>query len=367
MHCSVTGQISFDMKKIVAVTSYRSVGCTFLDWSLLFLSGQTHHYVSKLQKNVLVPDDPLTEINAHGHLKNHPNGSATTRDTINDLLTNGADVQTLYPTTMRWTKALELFNIGIEIAQTSEDVRKQISQFIADDYRIMVENLNDLEIPLIFVESDTTVIGYHWTTRALGLQFSNKKTISYQDVFKEHQEFFFRQSHSEWSKRGLTEVWDQREQLALNIRPFSTENFPKIGLKTPYLHVNCQTLWNLAPDVLQQCFDYLNIPMQQSRWNHWLSVAKKWQQIQHETLKFPQCLPHIVDAIVHGWYFPLPRLELMQEAIIQHCLIYQHDLNLKTWQLTHFPDNTQKLHQLLEPNIHKVSRLYGDVPVRHIY
>ena len=57
--------------------------------------------------------------------------------------------------------------------------------------------------------------------------------------------------------------------------------------------------------------------------------------------------------------YALPRLTLKQESIIQHCLIYWHNLNLKTWGLTHFPNNARLLHQLLEPNIHTVTACRG--------
>jgi hypothetical protein len=51
--------------------------------------------------------------------------------------------------------------------------------------------------------------------------------------------------------------------------------------------------------------------------------------------------------------------EFYQEAIIQHIMIYKYGMNFKLWQLEKFPDNTQDLHKLLEPNIHKVDNLYG--------
>ena len=45
------------------------------------------------------------------------------------------------------------------------------------------------------------------------------------------------------------------------------------------------------------------------------------------------------------------KLDIIQEAFIQHELIYKHNLNLKTWQLEKFT-NTQQLHNLLETNTH---------------
>ena len=61
-----------------------------------------------------------------------------------------------------------------------------------------------------------------------------------------------------------------------------------------------------------------------------------------------------MDAIVNNWHYEID-LTFEQEVIVQHCLIYQHGLNLKTWQLEQFPRNTRDLHRLLEPNTHTVS------------
>ena len=39
-------------------------------------------------------------------------------------------------------------------------------------------------------------------------------------------------------------------------------------------------------------------------------------------------------------------------------LIYKYGLNLKTWQLEKFPNNTKQLHELLEENIHPIEKIY---------
>ena len=64
----------------------------------------------------------------------------------------------------------------------------------------------------------------------------------------------------------------------------------------------------------------------------------------------------IINYIIEGYELNLDKfnLDLVQEAAIQHELIYKHNLNLKTWQLTKFT-NTRQLHNLLEPNIHPLT------------
>ena len=65
----------------------------------------------------------------------------------------------------------------------------------------------------------------------------------------------------------------------------------------------------------------------------------------------------IIESILKNNYIDLTKfnLDIVQEATIQHELLYKHNLNLKTWQLEKFMDSKQ-LHSLLEPNIyHKLN------------
>jgi hypothetical protein len=52
-------------------------------------------------------------------------------------------------------------------------------------------------------------------------------------------------------------------------------------------------------------------------------------------------------------------LDIVQEAAIQHILLYKHSLSIKTWQLEKF-NNTKQINALLEPNTyHEVKDIYG--------
>ena len=97
---------------------------------------------------------------------------------------------------------------------------------------------------------------------------------------------------------------------------------------------------------------FLNIAIDVKVWDHWVDVYHNWQEMQLNILEFNINFDHIMNAIVNNWYYEIGDLTFEQEIIIQHCLIYQHGLNLKTWQLEKFPANAQDLHKLLEPNIH---------------
>lgn len=322
----------------------------------------TQHYYAAERKIVPVPNDPIScsdVSNAHNHFKNHTSGTSSTEKMLQDLLENINGIETIYPSPLHLDKSLSSLNISLNDARRSENLRRKSMQFSILDYQRLLENCLDLNLPLILIESDPSPIGYYWHHRTLDrMMLSDREAKNKDELRQEFNDFWFHQNQDAWQSSGLVSTWDHREKMALDIRPFDRNFFPSLGLDRPYMHVNCQELWNLAPDVIQECFDYLEIPIINERWSHWLAVATRWQKLQHQNLRFYHEVNHIVDAIVNNWYYPLPVLELWQEAIIQHCLIYQHDLNLKTWQLDRFPDNTQKLHQLLESNIHKVPKIY---------
>ena len=56
---------------IIAFTSLHTGGATFLDWSFHYLKGNDHFW--NHEKGLMpLTSDPLQDINAHNHFKNHP-------------------------------------------------------------------------------------------------------------------------------------------------------------------------------------------------------------------------------------------------------------------------------------------------------
>jgi hypothetical protein len=71
-------------------------------------------------------------------------------------------------------------------------------------------------------------------------------------------------------------------------------------------------------------------------------------------------LDEIINLIIEGRPMDLKRfdLDVLQESVIQHFLLYKHNLNLKTFGLEKF-ENTLQLHNLLEPNVyHQLEKIY---------
>ena len=344
------------MNNVFCVTSYNSVGCTFIDWSVYFLSNQSHHYNVKSNRWLPVSQNPLTELNAHGHDKNHPHGHGTTKSFIEHIETLTSDrLHSIYPWALMLGTAAEYLNLPPE-SITNTDAVKRITQFKKDDYNEILNLCSAKQIKTVFVQSDSRSILYFQKRRVLTHLLLDYKTpaTSEQQLNDEFQAVFFNKSLLDWQDNGLTEIWDVRERLALDTRPFDQDliNFVP-DLQHPYLWINSFDLWTRTPDVLEKIMKFLELPIDHEKFNQWLPICSKWQKIQLDILEFCFNQEHIVKAIINNWHYEID-LTFDQEVIIQHCLIYQHGLNLKTWQLEKFPKNTKDLHKLLEPNIHPI-------------
>lgn len=339
---------------VVCITSKDSVGCSFFDWSINFLSGKTDFFNVKMLKQIPLSRNPINDRNAHGHKKNHPAGLAITAQYADALLKCPSDMHTMYPTVMHIDDACAHLDINHD-QLNNIDHFGVVQQYRYQDYVKLVDYCLENSFKVIYVHNNLQATGYFWNTRNLDRQLL--KSMPYNDTDHSEQDFheiFFKDSNQHWTNN----VWDTREQMALNLRPFEATGFAEIGITKPHLWIDCQDLWHSTDGVLVDAMKFIGREINTHCWSSWLPIMHCWQAIQRKNLKFHYTLDHIVSSIVNNWYYPLGQLTLKQEAIIQHCLIYKHDLNLKTWDLSQFPPNTQDLHQLLEQNLHSVPAIY---------
>jgi hypothetical protein len=344
------------MNNVFCVTSYNSVGCTFVDWSVYFLSNQSQHYNVNTSRWLPVSQNPLSGLNAHGHEKNHPQGHDTTKHFIEHIESLPSDrLHSIYPWALVPGAAADYLNLPPE-SIGDPDTLKRITQFKKDDYNKLLNLCHAKQIKTVFVQADPGSILYLLKKRVLTYLLLDYKTVStnIQQLNDEFQTVFFKNSIADWQARGLTEIWDVRERLALDTRPFDQDaiNFVP-DLQHPHLWINSIDLWTRTPDVIEKIMKFLELPINDEKFNQWLPICREWQKIQLDSLEFGFNQEHIVKAIINNWHYEID-LTFDQEVIIQHCLIYQHGLNLKTWQLEKFPNNTKDLHKLLEPNIHPI-------------
>jgi hypothetical protein len=312
-----------------------------------FLSDQSEYYNVQLDQYIGLSQNPITELNAHGHKKNHPRGLQATEFYVNKFSQQPNDIIcSMYPFPLYLNEAAQYIGDHADNLHIPENLSKA-KAYVDNDYQQILDFSYERDFKLVFVSHDPRVALYHQSVRSF-----DRCTGTLDDV----QQMFFGENIRKWEELNLTDVWDVRERMALNIHPMANLEF-SADLTNPHYWVNCMDLWTRTDVIMKHIMDYVDLPIVQERWKQWLPICASWQKIQLDIVEFCYNQPHIVDAVVNNWYYEID-LTFQQEVIIQHYLIYQHGLNLRTWQLEKFPSNTQDLHKLLEPNIHPITKIY---------
>jgi hypothetical protein len=183
---------------------------------------------------------------------------------------------------------------------------------------------------------------------------SSDLLINDDDIYEDFINYFFKDSKILFQQQQLVNKWDQREFLALNLRPFDPVTLNDVfDYDISHYALDTSDLYNTFDHSVKDLANYLEIKIDFARYDSWHKVYCTWKKIHTQQQLFTWYFDRIIDYIINGHNLDLTRFELdiVQEATIQHTLIYKHNLNLKTWQLEKFK-NTQQLHNLLEPNIH---------------
>jgi hypothetical protein len=348
--------------KIVAFLTGANTGCTFLDWSVLYLSGQTEFYSFLDQDYIPLTSDPVTSANAHGHEKNHLCGTETNFREIEKFLSSHNGLLTLYPWPLNFSAAAKHYDMDIKSLNLTEDVVAKFKEFTCQDFKKLWLYLHDKQSKIIYVENYPDLSLAHVDLRNSKGGVKKSSLFTTEELDKEYQEVFYADSLKTWQDLGLNNIWDERERRALDFRQhldFTQNQQSAIPFDLPHLRINTAELWTQGDWVIKQVMAFCELEMDHSRWDHWLSVYRHWQNIFQQKILFCYRLPTILKSIVNNWYYDIGDLTFMQEVVIQHLLIYQHNLNLKTWELVKFPQNAQDLHKLLEANIHPVSDIYN--------
>jgi hypothetical protein len=314
---------------MLAILTDLASGGTFLTWTLYYLSGQTHYFSVRKQSVVPLTDNPLTTKNAHGFEPNQP----WTDDEFKKFLPLLVDTEEyMY---------MHEFRSG---------TKESVQQIFEQSSKVVVLSIHPDQILYQCGYTPRAALIHAWGFRG--------KLSDPDDIYNDFTDHFFKESKQQWKKTNLTDVWDKREFIALNFDPFNYSSIlDYIGDNTNYYHVDALNLWTNFDQTLHKLFDYLGVSMSQGRYQTWLLVYNQWKNMHTKRLMFAQNFKTIVDNILSGIDFDLTAfdLDIQQEAAIQHFLIYKHNLNFKTWQLVKFT-NTKQLHDLLESNIHDLSR-----------
>jgi hypothetical protein len=323
---------------LVAILADATVGGTFLTWSLHYLAGHKKYYHVASKQWLDVSSDPVTNKNAHGFDPNQP----VSLDKFNLIHSTLTDT----PTDTFHTIYFHNFN---QIHAPTYD----------NDNSEAVSKLDDTPLVVLALAKEHNLYYCSYHRRAVTYSHHTSEKITQdQEALDDYISYFFKDSLDAWKELRLTEIWDQREFLALNMN--LTNKFsiiPHIDLSRDHYALDTMELWNTFDSTVDNLFAYLKINIDEDRRSHWNTVYNKWQKLHHKQMLFVWYFNKIIDYIINGYELDLTRfdLDILQESAIQQELIYKHNLNLKTWQLEKFT-NTKQLHQLLEPNIHDLSK-----------
>lgn len=318
---------------MIHVVTDPGVGGTFLSWSIHWLAGHTDYFLVEENKHCKLTENPVGKNNAHAFVPNQPNRIFNCSPEqfdhfVNYLNNNGFDdTNILY---YHW-----------------------FSNPTTTEHAIKYSNANATK--LIVIDSSQDLL-YHCTFRKRAPYPVDHQKILFDD--QEIQNFFittfFNDSKEQWELLKLTDKWDLREFLALNLRPFDPICvYTHVDKSKEHYLLPGRILWSAMDEEIQNLFEYLNLKLDQHRFEHWKEIYRNWKRVHYQRLRFSTHFDTIISSIINNWNFDLTTfdLDIQQEAAIQHALIYRHNLNLKTWQLEKFV-NCQQLHNLLETNIH---------------
>jgi hypothetical protein len=332
------------MKKIVSFNGVSGIGCTFADWSLHFLAGETEYFNSQQKQWLALPSNPLGKFNAHHHPKNHPLGLPACLDTLETFLDQGKG--NLFSAYLSSGSRQDAVNaLGIDDIESNYQL---INDYHSRELAEIWQTYHDAGCYNVYITTDRRFPLRTLTTRSITDPTAPKdaylaKTSDYYNKFFPQKNF------------DQLAIWDQRELLALDVKPFvEFDLLDRLDLSLPHCLIDGEEWLTQGERAMRKIMQYCQIDIDSNRLEQWLPVYYQWQKLQSEPASFALELEHIVLATVNGWYYPI-ELTFHQEAVVQHCLIYQYNLNIRNWELAKFPDNTQKLHKLLESNTHSIT------------
>ena len=352
------------MKKIVCSISTFSIGCTFVDWSIHFLAGKDQYYSFAQQQWIPLVTNPLTDCNAHGHDRNHPCGIENLKIMMQQAKNMpNDDLYSLYPFAANPPDIRKKLKIDLEKITEEEFYQIELDWY-ADEYASIFGCCINNNAKVIFIHDNQSTNWFkmfaHQRIKHNVPEDEDQIEISYR------KQSFHKKSIDRWKKLGLENIWDIRERQALDIRLLDmpvNKIADRCDFSKPHFRASVCDLWYRGVQLFDQIMAYLDIPIDPNRLAEWIPIYHAWAQMPLALMQFGDSFDDTIQCIVNGWYKELPELSFDQEVLIQHALIYKHNLNLKTWQLEKLPRNTIDLHRLLETNIHTLVHTYDELRI----
>jgi hypothetical protein len=317
---------------VICFTSYRSLGCTFLDWSFNWLAGHKEYWFDgKNQWDKLV-ENPLTRSNdgnpalepyesAHLHKKNHP--------------------------------------IGME--QWVEMTQRLCDRAVGGQPLTYYGSTIDIENENNFFDCISTVLGLGAVVIFLRCNETRPKSCRRMDpgmtepryirdaAIKEKILLKFKNTRNLEDK--IKPIAKMREFLSLTVKNFTDE--PDKDINHAFFNLLSLDYKSFILDgerTMRELFKFLNKEINEQRYSSWVKIYEKWRESSFAEVLFYEKLPEILDCIRSGVSHSLEpyRLDTLKEAVIQNALMKRYNDRLLVGTMAEFPDNTLKLTSFLK-------------------
>ena len=343
MPCSEIGPMTCKINLLFL--PYHNTGGHFIDWSIQYVCGKIEN-----------SSDYFNKKNWHHHRSIRTPGFSATVKKIRELQTNSNNLfENIYVSMADFQKSLEkMFEPGITIENSTHEQRIAAINYSHNDYKQLYQWAQSQKfIPVTFDYCESDLLSVMYNDRHT-VDLYQRPVDSQEELYKQYINFFFNENQEKFTDK---QIWDQREMLALMYRfdIFKISNLQEIFINSlPHLYYNTDDIWNNFIPVLKEICSVLGLNVDPDRFQTWCGIYKEWRNVHDPA--FGRHLDRIIDAIVNNKFMVLDRFDLnfAKEVIIQNQLIFKHNLNLKTWNLEKFPNNTKDLHKLLEPNTHAI-------------
>ena len=330
------------MKPTLFYIPHHNIGAHFLIWSMYYLSKQDRY----LSNNGILEDLPMGAGENKKRFHHFSGIRLEGYKQIKQFCETSNNHALIHGVAMTMSTAAK--ELDFDINNLLPDESRELFEYIQQDSENLL-NWAAVNLPVIFVDyynNDYTSILYNDRFPLFLYQPVEDSVTLYSDLFFPDNKKLFDDN-----------LWDKRERISLGIPYlFDKLEYYTFDKSQKHLYYTSDDIWNDLPTIVYEMANFLSLTIDEDRFLNWMHIYSEWR-LNHDPF-FARHLDRIVNAIVNNEYLSLQRfkLNLYKEALIQSKLIYDHNLNLKTWKLEKFPENTQELHKLLEPNIHQVDR-----------
>ena len=299
---------------IVAFNSLSPAGGTFMDWSWHWLKGSDYFWNLKKGWITLV-DDPIKEKNAHGHLKNHPNGFEDWEKFLGSAGEESHDTG----------KDISFYPWVLPTADNLNDYVNHINLMIKQKVGVVVIKKTQ-EFPYGSARSDLLDVDDH-------IHFLESNTDLPSDI----------------DRKKLREI------VSMRMVPQQKKWLEKIDLAFDLLDKEVVVVtdkeWAHQPEetMIRIC-GRLGTVIDPGRLISWRPIMQRWREnYKKAEFFYNQEIPLMADKIVAGESMDLTpfNFKLTEESLLMMYVMKRHGRRL-ILPTNHFPKNTLDLHRFLK-------------------